>query len=271
MGEYAASGFDMGKTIEWYLSSRPVLPVIRTDSDLPHPIENQHLIGLSAGELGGLWNLFPEQARARSIMRKVVGQPATWFHRDSASGKPVPTTSIAEALSPTAIIPSYTDYGPWRESGTPAADVWLYEIPAAAAPPYVRRLILAEGFIHEVGHTLVQLALYADGHALQFRRRHVAGLDALCSFAKLAERHPPVSHYSSAYRRAENRFAGDGLDQTRKTAISEELCEAIAAHVLGFAYCGDDVWGRDHFNPFGDRPEIEDFVRDFLQAELVPR
>jgi len=75
-----------------------------------HSIENQNLIGLSSTEIAGLFYLFPENARNRSILRKVIGQPPSWFHRDSTREKPIPTTNQEEALSPTAIVPACIDY-----------------------------------------------------------------------------------------------------------------------------------------------------------------
>jgi len=262
---YKTSGLDMKETIEWYKRSGIELPEV--SGDFPFPVENQDLIGLSKKELGGLFSLFPKNARDRSILRKVVGQPATWFHKDSTSEQPIPTTNQDEALSPTATIPSYIDYTPWSELKTPTADIWLYQIPEDATPEDVRKIILSEGFVHEIGHSIVQPALYVGDHTLKFPDgKLVNGLEALLQFAELAEGHPPISRYASTYRGAGNKFESDNPDYNAKTAISEEMCETIAAYLLKFAYCGNDARGR---NPFEDRPEVEKFVRDFLEAELV--
>ncbi len=263
---YYNSGLDMRKTLEWYNTSGNRL-VRSNDKHLPYPVENQGLIELSGSELGGLFYMFPERARKRSILRKVVGQPASWFHRDSTSEQPVSTTSRADALSPTAIIPSYIDYTPWGELKVPTADVWLYEIPHDAAPEDVRKIVLSEGFIHEIGHSIVQPALYVDDHTLRFPDgRLINGLEAMLRFAELAEQYPPISHYASTYRGRNNKFESDKPDYNVRTAISEEMCETVAAHLLGFAYCGEDSRGRD---PFSDRPEVRSFITDFLNAELV--
>lgn len=256
------SGLDMKETLAWYQGAGVnMLPI--QEGDLPYPIENQSLIELSERELGGLWALFPENAQKRSALRKVVGQPSAWFHKDSTSGQPRPTTNEAEALSPTAIIPSYIDYTPW-----PKADIWLYKIPQQAAPEKVRRLVLAQGFVHEIGHSIVQPALYVKkDYNLKFPDGEiVSGLEAMGQFAKLAEQHLPISHYASNYRGTNNTFESDNPQYDKEIAISEEMCETIAAYFLGFAYCGDDTKGK---NPFADRPEIRDFVRDFLDAELI--
>lgn len=263
---YKTSGLDMRETLDWYKSSGIKMPPI-PEVNFPYPIENQELIELSERELGGLFALFPENARKRSILRKVIGQAPTWFHRDSTSEQPKATSKESDALSPTAIVPSYIDYTPWGELKVPTADVWLYKIPQNAAPEKVRKLVLAEGFVHEVGHSVVQPALYVDDHSLKFPDgRIVNGLEAILHFAELAEQHLPISHYASTYRGPSNKFESDNPSYNVKTAISEELCETIAAYLLGFAYCGDNSRGKD---PFSDRPEIRDFVRDFLNAESL--
>lgn len=194
---YETSGLDMRETLDWYKGSRIEVPPI-PEMDFPYPIENQELIELSKRELGGLWSLFPENARKRSILRKVVGQPPTWFHRNSTSEQPQPTTNEAEASSPTAIVPSYIDYTPWGELKVPTADIWLYQIPQNAGPDKVRRLILSEGFVHEVGHSIVQPALYVEDHSLKFPDgKIVNGLEAMLHFAELAEQHP--AHFSLCF------------------------------------------------------------------------
>lgn len=266
--QYKTSGLDMRETLDWYKNSGVEMPAI-PEIDFSHPVENLELIELSEREMGGLFTLFPENARKRSILRKVVGQSPTWFHRDSTSEQPKPTTNEADAMSPTAIVPSYIDYTPWDELKVPTADIWLYKIPQNAASQEVRRLVLAEGFVHEIGHSIVQPALYVGDHDLKFPDgKIINGLEAMLHFAELAEKHPPISHYASTYRGHNNKFESDNPNYNVNTAISEEMCETIAAHLLGFAYCGDNSRGK---NPFSDRPEVRDFVRDFLNAELIKK
>jgi hypothetical protein len=266
--QYKTSGLDMRETLDWYKSSGVEMPPV-PEMDFPPPVENQELIELSEREMGGLFALFPENARRRSILRKVVGQSPTWFHRDSTSEQPKSTTIEADAMSSTAIVPSYIDYTPWDELKVPTADIWLYKIPQNAAPEEVRRLVLAEGFVHEISHSIVQPALYVSDHSLKFPDgKIVNGLEAMLYFAELAEQHPPISHYASTYRGPNNKFESDNPNYNAKTAISEEMCETIAAHLLGFAYCGDNSRGK---NPFSDRPEVRNFVRDFLNAELIKK
>ncbi|MEK7644072.1 MAG: hypothetical protein AAB390_02095 [Patescibacteria group bacterium] len=264
--KYETSGLDMGATIEWYRNSDIELP--RDHANLENPIENGDLIELTEAELGGLFFLFPENARRRSILRKIVGRSATYFDRDSTGDKPITTNDAKRALSPTAIVPSHIDYTPWTESGTPAADIFLCQIPEDI-PEKVRRIIISEGFVHEVGHSIVQPAIFVEEYNLRFPDgRIVSGFDAILQFAEMAENHSPISRYASTYRGENNKFESDQPGYNVNTAISEEMCETIAAYLLGFAYCGIDERSK---NPFADRPEIKDFIRDFLNAELVKK
>jgi hypothetical protein len=265
--QYKISGFDMRKTLEWYDNSEIEIPP-SSGMDFPYPVENQELIELSAIEMGNLFALFPENARKRSILRKVVGQPSEWFHRDSTSEHQTTTTNESEAIASTAVVPSYIDYTLWIEQKVPSADIFLYKISEAVASEKVRKLVLTEGFVHEIAHSIVQPAMYILDYDLKFPDgKIVNGYDAMLHFAKLAEQHPPISHYASTYRSPNNKFEGDNLKKVN-TAISEEACETIAAYLLGFAYCGDDLRGK---NPFADRPEIKDFIEDFLNAELIKK
>lgn len=267
MPSYKISGLDMGETLDWYKNSGVRLPKIRVNRLLPHRIENGDLVELSDRELAGLFYLFPKNARKRSILRRVVGLPNTWFHKDSTNELPIATTNQDEALSPTAIVPSSIDYTPSKELKIPAADIWLYKISQNAVPEDVRKIVISEGFIHELGHSIFQPAIYSESHILKFPDGNlVDGLEAVLKFAELSEQHPPISHYASTYRGNNNKFDSDNPKYNVNTAISEEMCETIAAYFLGFSYCGDDSRGK---NPFADRPEVKDFVRNFLNAELV--
>lgn len=256
------SGFDMKNTIGWYKNSGVAIPEISLSETLPFPVEEEHLIGLSREEMAGLFNLFPKNARQRCVVKKIIGQPVTYFHRESTSENQIPTNNASEAISSTALIPSYIDYGEWRQTGIPAGDIWMYKLPEEI-PEDVRRIISAEGFAHELGHGIAQSALFKEDYKLQFPDgKIVDGLDAMFEFATLAENHEPISHYAGSFRK--DFKSSDAMNVKR--AISEEAAETIAAYFLGFAYCGDDKRSR---NPFEDRPEIKEFMRNFLEARKV--
>jgi hypothetical protein len=163
-------------------------------------------------------------------------------------------------------LPWFIDYTPWSQLKVPTADIHLYKLPSAVLPK-VRKIVATEGVLHELGHGIVQPALYIEDYNLNFPKRGIVnGLDAMLEFAGLAEKHTPISHYASTYRGKDGKFESDNPSYNVKTAISEEMCECIAAYFLGFAYCGEDKRGK---SPFADRPEIRNFVDDFLHAEKV--
>lgn len=260
------SGFDLGVTIDWYEKNMDqILNNLPEQAKKPIkiPIENGGLVELSSEELEALWLLFPEAARDRSIVRSVKGQPMTWFHKDSTSIQPIPTTESEQALSSTAIIPSYVDYTRWRTEGQPAADIWLYKLPENVSPK-VKKVISSEGFIHEVAHTIISPILYSQEYKLQLPNGQVVdAFDYLMQFANMAESKQPISHYASTYRTSENKFVGG---DNPKRAIDEELAETVTAHLLHFAFCHNDARGLD---PMADRPEIKQWVKDFLNARKV--
>ncbi len=262
------SGLDMKKTLDWYGGSKIEMPQV-PEIDLPCPIENKDLIELSEKELGGLFSMFPENARNRSIMKKVIGKPSAWFHKNSTNKQPQETHNQIEALSPTAIVPSYIDYNKEDETKELTANVYLYKIPKDIVSEKIRKIVLAQGFIHEIGHSIVQPLLYEKNHTLKFPNgKKINGYEAMMHFAKLAEQHPPISDYSSTYRGDNNKFESNDPDYNKKIPISEEMSEALTADVLGFTYCNDESRRK---NPFADRPEIKKFIQDFLNAELLKK
>ena len=161
--------------------------------------------------------------RKRSILRKVIGQSPAWFHRDSTSEQPKLTNNEAEAMSPTAIVPPYIDYTPWGELKIPTADIWLYKIPQDAGSKKARRVVLAEGFVHEIGYSIVQPALYAEDHSLKFPDgKIVNGLEAMLHFAELVEQHQLISHYASTYRGQNNRFESEKPNYNVKLLLAKK-------------------------------------------------
>ena len=255
------SGLDMAGTIEWYASSGVALPKLpRGRHEIP-VIDRQYLADVRITDFGDMFLIFPENARKRSIIRHIVGKPVTWFHKDSATGNIRTTTGRADALSPTAIVPSYTDPEEWIKTGKPSLDVWMYQLPVEI-PRDIRRIITAEGFIHELGHGLTGPAFYTDNNLRMPDGRTMSGKAYLELFAEAAEGLPPISHYASFYRK-NGKFADQDGDY--RVAVSEELCESIAAYFLGFAYTGDSR-GTE---PFRDRPAVRALVKDFLHASQI--
>lgn len=257
------SGFDMKSTVKWYgenpdlILSNISFPYNTND---PYAVLGHEYLALTPMEIWGLISHFPVQARKRSILRKITGKPTLWFSKESTGDKPKSTSFIAEALSPTSLVPGYTDASQWRETSIPAESIELYEMPASLGEK-VSKIVHLQALVHEFAHTIVDPALYIENYKLRLpNSRVVESLDfVLNEFAQEAERLDPISHYANAYRDVEGLFRKEaGL-----VAITEELVESITAHILGFSFREDESL---RLNPLYDRPQIKQFVGDFLNS-----
>lgn len=281
------SGLDMAPTLRWYGEQWQIL-MEKLDDDsirvspngekMPFPLRGTRHLQMSKNEMTALWLRFPEPARNRSVLRRIVGKPAAWFHHASLASEvgPIPTEDPKDALAPTAIIPSYCDYRRWRKN-RPSCDIHLFYIHPLTCDEAVRYIVHVEGFVHEVAHSIIAPALYIDNYRLimpngQSINGRVWLLDV---FGRAAEKHLPISHYAGVYRRRDGTFKLDRRD-SRATAVSEEMAECIAAYLLDFVFCPRRRitcghlylfnYGR-RFSPFNDRPEVRQMVSDFLDAE----
>lgn len=267
-----ASGLDMAPTIQFYEENAKAffhkIPERGESLSFDVEVRGQEHIHLTGDQLQGLLSLFPASSQERSILKSITGLPSQWFHRDSLGGRPQPTTNIAEAISPTAIIPSYVYYDKSKNGNGFDAHIQLFEIPGDIVSDEVRSVIHAQGLVHEIGHSIVAPAVYGDPVMV----RTSEGLemdvyDIFMQFAKIAENFSPVSHYSSAYRDADNKFKRDKDDSNvLLTAISEEMVESMTARLLNFVSTNDESRVLD---PFHDRPEIEKLIDQFLYSVKV--
>ena len=265
IGTPPVSGLDMAPTIEWYSTN-----ILELSTRLPRPIDEPSLFklqdlfysSLSITRVNALVNLFPEAALARSRLKSgaIIGKPTLYFGKDSLPGHQTTTSDRNEALSPTAIIPAFTDNGRWAEL---SSDVVLFAIPNEV-DPYVREVIHAEALIHEIAHTFISQALYDPEYELRLPNGHVVnGRNFLIyEFGAKEEKYPPISHYASFFRKEGEEFAGEEI----YTQIDEELAEVITAWLLGFAF-SDRPEAR--LDPFADRPDVAEIVDAFLNAEEV--
>ncbi len=275
MAKKALSGLDMAETLLFYEEHQDrllgMIPASAPrDERLPFPLRHTKFLQLDRHTLLALWFLFPEEARNRSVLRRVEGRPAAWFHAGSmGEAGPFKTENPAEALSPTAIIPSYCDYNRWL-ADRPTCDIRLHYIHPLTCPPAVRHIILAEGFVHEVAHSIIAPALYSNWYRMQLPTKGKIAPNC-CNWLKFvlgraAERKSAISHYASTYRDEDGRFKHDKINNT-STAVSEEIAECVTAFLLGFVFCREH---RRRFNPFCDRPEVKQLVRNFLYAHHIP-
>jgi hypothetical protein len=264
------TGFDLGKLFEWYAQQSTAVDVTpfafpKGLVPIPKTIESRRLIELSELDLGATYFIFPEAARDRSILRNIMGQPITWFAKESTPEAMVLTTDEENAATPGSYIHAQTDYTPWIETGLPTADIFLYQLPNTY-PSAFKKTILRHGFIHNFAHTVFQPAAYIDDYMLEFPRGElVSGLDAVAEFTRLAEQHDPISQYSAVHRPNGRKFESSHPNYNPVLAVSEEFSESVAAYFMGFTL------GTDSIQRYAleDRPELEKFIGDFLGAKRV--
>lgn len=258
-------GLDMKGAINWYAQSGIQIPFPKK-SKMPQgvTIEGQEFMDLTETQLSALYNRFRPNARERSILTTVIGEPTRWFDKNSRVEKKS-TTDPNERLSPTSIIPGETAY-PENRPGNQIGVVYLYKTPNEIANAYVRGIIAAQAYVHEIGHTIVQPALYTHkNQIIEFPNgKRMSNKEAMLIFQNLAERSTPISEYAALHRDKNGLF--EKVKGDNGLALSEELCESIAAHILGFTYHGNNSGSKD---PFANNSQIREFTADFLEAKLV--
>src|SRR3989338_4859728 len=232
-------------------------------------VENPELAQLDKYDIENVLFLFPDNAVDRSILDKIIWKSPLWFSKASLEqGKPIPTTNYAEAISPTAIIPGFTDYY-LDKSGKLRASIELYQL-NKSIPDSVRRAVNVEALAHEFAHTIIAPSLYGKQKLRLPDGKLVEGEEFLMDIGMKAEKRIPISHYAEAYRDV---TASDGLpfriiDGDKKTAISEELAETIAEIVLPFAlYNPQQITNKD--SHLGNRREIVSGLEAFLNAQEI--
>lgn len=251
------SGLDMGPTIAWYTQNfDQLLSRLPKPSEKPSPFGSQNMFytNLSINRVNAIVELFPEAALARSRLKTgvITGEPTLYFAKDATPEKLTTTNDVEDALSPTALIPGVTSMDRWDWL---SSDIRLPQIPRNINPA-VREIIHVQALTHEFAHTFIT-QLWIPGYKLKLPDGAlVNGFDFMVEFARATEEHPPISHYSSFYRK-------DGEEFKTRPAIEEELAEVIAARLLGFAYSDDTTRA---FEPLQDRPEVVEIVDQFLNA-----
>ncbi|MFA5176199.1 MAG: hypothetical protein WC413_02990 [Candidatus Nanoarchaeia archaeon] len=249
-------GLDLARTIEYYSNASIKLPKTK-EGQFDYPIIDKAYIPLSELDLTSLFQLFPKPARRRSILREVICKPCAWFHKNSTSENPIETFNVKKALSETAIVTAKTEYNAWaKDQKNPSAEVILYQLPENISED-VQRIILSQGFVHELAHTIITPALHLDNYIIKLPDcSEVGGKEFIDKFQKEAENYKPISHYASTYRGKDNKFTNP------ERGVPEELAEAITAYLLRFSFREGNC-----MKPFADRPEIKELVKDFLYAK----
>ena len=255
--------FDLGPEIIWTGENLDLLKDFAAKITA-QPLANSYgfaglnLLPLSKEELLGLISLFPTVARDRSFLRNITASPAIWVSSGTGASDITTTKDITNALSPTYLLPGYTASPIWSVDDH-QNEIILFDL--AGVDKAVARIILAKSLIHEFAHTIVNQLWYVQGYALMISGQRQAGRDILTRFATLAREHTAISYYAEAYAPLPT-----FLDSANIMMVIEELCECIAAYIMGYSYCADYQRCLD---PFGDRPEILAFVIDFLNATIA--
>lgn len=265
-------GLDMAGTIKWY--GQNVGTVL---GRLPNPANTQtagvqftvhgRLNDLDIMDLYGVIQRFPIQARRRMNVRSVTMMESLWFSQDSKPNVPQVTTTRHDAISTTAIVPSYVHY---RSDTTQwcgySGDIQLYAIRKDAAVATVQRIIHLQGLCHELAHCLVTPELYKNCTLMlpDAKGTIITSDQWFVNFSNLANKFGPISHYVRAYYDEHGRL----LEEPNPLLpINEAMAETITAYLLGFAYKPNG----NGLNPFeGEcRKELMPLIRDYLYAMRI--
>ncbi|MEK7641733.1 MAG: hypothetical protein AAB365_01945 [Patescibacteria group bacterium] len=262
------AGFDLGPVIDWLTANRAAvsknLHWLDTDIKVRYEaIEGAEHLHLSSHEISNALMRFPQSARDRSVLTKIIGMPFTWFAKGTTFAKPETTQVAEEALSPRAIVPGYSAPNTWT---TDLQEQWIRLYHLGQTPPDIARYMQVHALIHEYVHTIINPMWYSLGRLYMIKMPGLVPMDARMFFAKFvlaASKYPAISHYAAAYRPLPT-STGDPKFIER---VGEELCESVVAFILGHIYCDDP---KRCLDPFMDRPDVRQLVTDFLQAKHIP-
>jgi len=259
-------GYDMKDTLRWYASQMKGLSIGNIGMRKCPRIANPPLGQLNSDYIRNVLSLFPRNARERSILDKISWEKPLWFAKATlGTGIPTPTGMSYDAISPTAIIPGYTDYY-LDKAGKLRASIELYQL-ETWIPPVVRQVVHTEALAHEFAHTIIAPALYGKQKLKLQNGEVVDGEEFLMDLGMRAEKRIPISHYAEAYRdfTASKDLPFKVISGDKKTAISEELAETIAEIVLPFVLHNPQQIPvrEDHLK---NRRDIVRGLEDFLNA-----
>lgn len=256
------SGLDMAGTIEWYgQNEATIMGRLPKSTNTPTGITVHGMLDtLTPAEIYGVFRRFPTQARQRMIVRTVTMFDPLWFSKDSMPNAPKVTLNVQDAISETAIVPSFVQYTmdttQWCGYG---GHIQLYTIHETAATLAVRKIIHTQALCHELAHCLITPEL-REGCTLMFPNETFHTVKLFSDFSKLANRFGPISHYASAYCDKD----GILLEKDTQLPINEAMAEAITAYLLGFAYQPNS----NGLHPFegARRKELWPLIYNYLHA-----
>ncbi len=261
MDKKKVSGFDLGPTLAWYeqhaldIQARLPKQVKRRPNYTPDfTITGRESSIFGLNDIYGILNLFPQAARKRMKLNEVHVAAPLWFAHDALPNMPKVTKELSEALTPTAIVPSFVEYGPKK--------VTVYAMDESVPAP-VQKIVYMEALTHEFAHLVTVFELYSEKVTLLIKGKKTDAFDWFANFANLVDDAGPISHYASAYCDEAGKLLAkpDPL-----LPINEAMAECIAARLLNFAFRLDRDGGLE---PFGKHPELRQAVDDYLHAQRV--
>lgn len=282
-----ADGLDMGPTLKWYEDNLDEIEDQIHQCFLCHhhrlPTRIDKLVndyadglcisnglsledfGLHRDDLVQTFSCFNPGFWQRSTFAGLYFDWPCWFTQDFVYGdKQAITKLVPEALSLTHCVPAFTNIVPELRPD-PTVDygsfVILYQLGCDVSPD-VRRVVAIECILHELTHTLITPMVYGSRqppHILLMADGSTCSELALVDtfIAGMNQIGVSISHYSEGYK-----------DEMDISPLTEEVCESVAALMLGFAFrSADDTF---NFNPFGDRgnmlPQVENLISAYVAS-----
>lgn len=273
------SGLNLGPTIDWYAENLEALlerlpkptchdAAILKESGITVTRQPGVESPLSDEDIAALVARFPAKTRTRWNVVSTAFQPPLWFKKGSTSESISVTHDVTEAISPTAIVPSYIENNKGGNSAYVEkygyqAEISLYAMDPDVVPLPIQRLILWQGLVHELVHGFVSVDIYdcREEQLLLPDGTLVGGHEYLESARDFFGGRPPISHYASTY------FASDGTlpDVKFQRPLNENVTETITAMLLGFAFQMDG----DGLDPFCGHVSLGAYLHQYLHAVLV--
>lgn len=260
------SGLDMARTIKWYGQKVATIAGRLPKGAKNKPSATQFTVDgkldtLNMAQIYGVLQRFPAQARRRMNLRTITVTGPLWFSTDSMPNAPKVTMSVHDAISETAIVPSFVQYTKDTTQWCGySGHIQLYAIHETAATLAVRKIIHTQALCHELAHCLITPELHG-GCTLMFPNETFHTSKLFSDFSKLADRFGPISHYASAYCDKDGKL----LEKPDpRLPINEAMAEAITAYLLGFAYQPNS----NGLHPFegARRKELWPLIYNYLHA-----
>ncbi len=91
---------------------------------------------------------------------------------------------------------------------------------------------------------------------------------AVSRFIEITDGLPAISSYSASYRVKNDRYPFSEEPRYSLLGVEEELVESITAYLLGYTVQLRGGKALFSVEPFADRPEVKDFISDYVSTEV---